>query len=97
MTFQDSPPQIVKENTEVRINCSHDDKTLLQMLWYQQRENSRSLDLIGYTYGEGSPNYEDQFKDDFKVTREDTTNGKLIINRVNLIHSAVYFCAASTQ
>lgn len=97
VTFQQSPPQIVKEKTEVHINCSHDDNSLLLMLWYQQAEDSPSLTLIGYEYGKSSPTYEGQFQEQVKLTKEDTTRGTLIIHRANLSHSAVYFCAASTQ
>uniref|UniRef100_A0A3Q4BM58 Ig-like domain-containing protein n=1 Tax=Mola mola TaxID=94237 RepID=A0A3Q4BM58_MOLML len=97
VTFQYSPPQIVKETAEVNISCSHDDNNLLLMLWYQQEKDSLSMSLIGYGYGKSSPSYEDQFKEDFRLTREDTAKGALTIRRAKLSHSAVYFCAASTQ
>ncbi|KAK2892166.1 hypothetical protein Q8A73_017831 [Channa argus] len=58
LTFHQSSPLIVKENSEVQIDCSHDDTNLLTMLWYQQRQNSLSMNLIGYTYGQSPPNYE---------------------------------------
>lgn len=61
VTFQQAPSQIVKEKTEVHINCSHNDNDLLLMLWYQQRKDSLSMTLIGYGY-ESTPNYEGQFK-----------------------------------
>lgn len=94
--FQQFPPQIVKEGTEVQINCSHDDQNLVVMLWYQQREDSPSLTLIGYGY-ETSPNYEPKFKDQVKLTRKSAVKGTLHIQSANLSHSAVYFCAASAQ
>lgn len=94
--FQPFPPQIVKEKTEVRIDCSHDDTTLLVMLWYQQRENSPSMTLIAYGY-QNAPNYEGQFEEQFELTRPKVEKGTLIIKEANLSHSAVYFCAASTQ
>uniref|UniRef100_A0A3B4T5L1 Ig-like domain-containing protein n=1 Tax=Seriola dumerili TaxID=41447 RepID=A0A3B4T5L1_SERDU len=96
VTFHQSPPQIVKDSSEVQINCSHDDTNLVIMLWYQQRKNSPSMTLIGYGY-ESSPNYEGQFEEQFTLTRQSTVKGSLIIKTANLSHSAVYFCAASTQ
>uniref|UniRef100_A0A3B4X750 Ig-like domain-containing protein n=1 Tax=Seriola lalandi dorsalis TaxID=1841481 RepID=A0A3B4X750_SERLL len=96
VTFHQSPPQIVKDSSEVQINCTHDDTNLVIMLWYQQRKNSPSMTLIGYGY-ESSPNYEGQFEEQFTLTRQSTVKGSLIIKTANLSHSAVYFCAASTQ
>ncbi|KAG8013114.1 T-cell receptor beta-2 chain C region, partial [Nibea albiflora] len=58
VTFHQSPPQIVKESSEVNINCSHDDSSRPLMLWYQQTKDSLSMTLIAYGY-KGSPNYED--------------------------------------
>ncbi|KAK2892164.1 hypothetical protein Q8A73_017829 [Channa argus] len=50
---------IVKENSEVQIDCSHDDTNLQYMLWYQQKRDSVAMTLIGSGY-RGSPTYEDQ-------------------------------------
>ncbi|KAK5886876.1 hypothetical protein CesoFtcFv8_017865 [Champsocephalus esox] len=95
--FQPSPAQIVTESTEVQITCSHDDSSLSVMLWYQQREDSLSMTLIGYGYANSEQNYEGQFEKEFELTREDTLTGALTIRSANPSHSAVYFCAASTQ
>lgn len=81
----------------VRITCSHDDGTRLVMLWYQQRTGSQSMTLIGFGYGTGDPTYEGQYKEEFKLEREDNLKGALVIPTANLSHSAVYFCAASAQ
>ncbi|XP_068573713.1 T cell receptor beta chain MC.7.G5-like [Cebidichthys violaceus] len=97
ITFQQSPPQIVEESTEVQIKCSHNDTSLLTMLWYQQRQDTMSMTLIGYGYGTSPPNYEGQFEEQFKLTREDTVKGALIVLKANPSTSAVYFCAASTH
>ena len=97
ITFQDFPPQIVKESSEVQIQCSHDDSTKIQMFWFQQKKDSLVLTVIGYVHGQGSPTYEGEMEKQFKLTKEETTKGKLIIRSANLSDSAVYFCAASTQ
>ncbi|XP_041809934.1 T cell receptor beta chain MC.7.G5-like [Chelmon rostratus] len=93
--FEQSSPQVVKEGTkEVRINCSHNDSGLQVMLWYQHKQSSRSMSLIGYTVLQGEPSYEVQFKDRFQIKRDDTLRGSLIVQAVNPSDSAVYFCAA---
>ncbi|XP_028250535.1 immunoglobulin lambda-1 light chain isoform X3 [Parambassis ranga] len=96
VTFQQSPAQIVKGSSEVYINCSHDDSTLLVMLWYQQRSDSTAMTLIGYGY-ETAPNYEGQFEEQFKLTRQGVAKGALVVLKAEQSHSAVYFCAASTH
>uniref|UniRef100_A0A4W6ETL7 Ig-like domain-containing protein n=1 Tax=Lates calcarifer TaxID=8187 RepID=A0A4W6ETL7_LATCA len=96
MTDLTQHPAIMKENSEVHINCSHDDSNLVIMLWYQQSKDSLSMTLIGYGY-ESSQNYEGLFEEQFTMTRQNTVKGTLIIHRASLSHSAVYFCAASTQ
>uniref|UniRef100_A0A3P8SE02 Ig-like domain-containing protein n=1 Tax=Amphiprion percula TaxID=161767 RepID=A0A3P8SE02_AMPPE len=96
VTFQQFPPQIVKEKTEVHIKCSHGDSSLLIMYWYQQKQDSTSLTLIGFGY-EAAPNYEGDFEQQFKLTRQSITEGALTIKKADQSHSAVYFCAASTQ
>lgn len=97
LTLYQSPPQIVEEGAEVRIDCSHNDKTFSLMLWYQQRQDSRSLTLIGYGYGSGVQNYESGFKDQFELRSEDLVTGTLIVRSAKLSHSAVYLCAVRAQ
>ncbi|KAL7380932.1 hypothetical protein ABVT39_026226 [Epinephelus coioides] len=97
VVFQQSPLQIVKQGTEVQINCRHDDTSLVIMLWYQQREDSMSMTLIGYGYANSDQNYEGQFEKEFELTREDTVTGALVVRKAKVSDSAVYFCAASTQ
>lgn len=98
VNFEQSPSQIVTEGTkELEIKCSHDDSSLSTMLWYQHKESSSSMSLIGYTVVLGEPSYETQFQGMFSIKREDMLKGSLIINTVKLSDSAVYFCAASTQ
>lgn len=83
----------MNETQNITIHCSHDDGDLDIMLWYQQKINSE-MALIGYSYGMNEPNNEDNFKDRFKQSREDTQNGKLTISNVLQPDSAVYYCAA---
>lgn len=64
------------------------------MLWYQQLHNSKLMALIGYSYGTAEPAYEPEFQKRFKMIRQDTVTGALIISNLSLSDSAVYFCAA---
>ncbi|TKS87122.1 T-cell receptor beta-1 chain C region [Collichthys lucidus] len=57
VTFQQSPPQIMKESSKVNIDCSHDDGSLYLMLWYQQTKDSLSMTLIGYGVNNYDPAY----------------------------------------
>lgn len=94
--FNQSSSQIVTEGTkDLEITCSHNDSSLSTMLWYQHKQSSRSMSLIGYTVVRGDPVYESQFKDRFKLERKEVFRGSLIIGTVS--ESAVYYCAASTQ
>uniref|UniRef100_A0A3B4FY44 Ig-like domain-containing protein n=1 Tax=Pundamilia nyererei TaxID=303518 RepID=A0A3B4FY44_9CICH len=95
--FQQSPPQIVDKNQEIQINCKHNDSSLLIMLWYQQRKENTSMTLIGSGYYQQSQSYEGEFEKQFTVARSSTVEGTLTIKNTDVSHSAVYFCAASTQ
>ncbi|XP_075344159.1 M1-specific T cell receptor beta chain-like [Odontesthes bonariensis] len=96
VTFHQSSPHIVRESSEVHINCSHDDSALVVMLWYQHNWDNNSMTLIGYGY-ESSQTYEGQFEKQYKLTRRNAVEGALTIRKADLSHSAVYYCAASTQ
>lgn len=97
-TFKQSSSQIVNEGTkELTINCSHDGSSLQVMLWYQHKQSSQSMSLIGHIVALGDPGYETQFKGRFVIKRESIQKGSLIIHTVDPSDSAVYYCAASTQ
>ncbi|KAL0969461.1 hypothetical protein UPYG_G00227660 [Umbra pygmaea] len=74
--FDQSASLIKDGGKEVDLHCSHDDSTLLMMFWYQQKQPSPVLALIGYIYGSSDPNYEDQFKTRFKMKRDGVLKGK---------------------
>lgn len=94
--FEQSASLMVKSGSRVQILCHHDDQSLVIMLWYQQKEDNQSLDLIGYGY-DTLANYMPRFKDQVNITRQGAVAGSLHILRAELSHSAVYFCAASAQ
>jgi len=81
------------KNDKKEMVCSHDDNTMLVMLWYQQKNTA--MDLIGYSYGVSEPTNEDGFKERFTLKRTDTLNGALEISELSLSDSAVYYCAVS--
>ncbi|KAI5102592.1 hypothetical protein C0J45_7944 [Silurus meridionalis] len=85
---------LAKEKDNITIQCSHDDNSLLLMLWYQQKSDSTNFSLISYIYGSGKPSNEDEFKDRFHMTKENTLKGNLTISKVLQSDSAVYYCAA---
>uniref|UniRef100_A0A3B3Y973 Immunoglobulin domain-containing protein n=1 Tax=Poecilia mexicana TaxID=48701 RepID=A0A3B3Y973_9TELE len=91
--IQQSLPQIVKENSQVQIQCSHEDKTRPFMLWYQQRDHGQPVIFIGYEYGTKAQIYGGPFEEQFKMKRENSLTGILTVLSANPSHSAVYFCA----
>lgn len=96
MTFQQPPSRIVNLDERVEIQCSHDDDSLYVMLWYQQRDYG-AMSLIGYSYGTNKPDYEPAFQNHTEILRETRVKGALSLPSAKLSHSAVYFCAATTQ
>ncbi|RVE57548.1 hypothetical protein OJAV_G00217320 [Oryzias javanicus] len=95
VTFHQTSSLIVKENSEVQIDCSHDDSALILMLWYR-RSADAAMTLIGYGYETGQ-NYEGLLEEEFTLTRRSTVEGVLTVREARQNHTAVYFCAASTR
>ncbi|XP_055718424.1 T cell receptor beta chain MC.7.G5-like [Salvelinus fontinalis] len=93
--FHQSPSLTVKERDRVEVHCSHNDNNLVVMLWYQQKQASPAMTLIGYGYSATEPNYEGLFQERFQLKRADTLTGSLVISNITSADSAVYFCAAS--
>uniref|UniRef100_A0A3B1J2K3 Ig-like domain-containing protein n=1 Tax=Astyanax mexicanus TaxID=7994 RepID=A0A3B1J2K3_ASTMX len=79
----------------VTIKCSHDDRNLNLMYWYQQKTGSTVMRLISYGYATSDPTYEEGFNHRFKMNRQKTEEGDLTIYEVLPSDSAVYYCAAS--
>lgn len=52
---------------------------------------------MGYSYDVNPPDYKKQFIDQIEILRESRLRAALIIHRVNLSHSAVYFCSCCFQ
>ncbi|XP_030212757.1 uncharacterized protein LOC115544085 [Gadus morhua] len=93
--FQESGPKMVPdEKAEVVITCSHNDSSRPLMLWYQQKQGSGPLVLLGYNYGATTSNYEDGIKEQFEIKMDDRQSGSLAVREANVTHTAVYFCAA---
>ena len=69
------------------------------MYWYQRKDDSPSLTLMGYGYYESAPNYENQdlFQKRFNITRKSVLQGALVLTEAAESDSAVYYCAASTR
>uniref|UniRef100_A0A3Q3GFF4 Ig-like domain-containing protein n=1 Tax=Kryptolebias marmoratus TaxID=37003 RepID=A0A3Q3GFF4_KRYMA len=76
-----------------KISCSHSIQSYDQILWYKQSQQYQ-MQLLGYMYGD-SP-FPEKGVD---VTMEGSANKDqtctLIINKLNVNSSGVYFCAAS--
>ncbi len=95
VTVQQNPTSILtNKNKTVVIKCSHDDNNMDYMQWYQQKDTAMALIVLSYG-ATADPNYEDGFKDRFKLERNDTLNGALKISDLSLSDSAVYYCAVS--
>ncbi|KAL7872943.1 hypothetical protein AOLI_G00120140 [Acnodon oligacanthus] len=80
----------------ITIPCSHNDNTLLFMLWYQQKSDSTAMTFIGYASATSDPFYENEFKTErFKLNKPSIQKGDLTISELLQSDSAVYYCAAS--
>uniref|UniRef100_A0A672QM03 Ig-like domain-containing protein n=1 Tax=Sinocyclocheilus grahami TaxID=75366 RepID=A0A672QM03_SINGR len=94
--IQQSPKYLrTVEEKEAKLFCRHGDNNYQYMYWYQQKSNG-AMALIVLSYGAtGDPNYEDGFKDRFKLERTETLNGVLKIPDLSQSDSGVYYCAVS--
>lgn len=88
--FQQDPHLIIEQSDKAKIPCSHNDRTLTLMLWYCQERDRKTLTLISYGYGSGTPTYESGFSERFEMTRKDLS-GELSISNPSLSDS-VYHC-----
>ena len=96
--FQQSSAKIVRKGAKgIQIDCSHDDSSYPLMYWYQRKDESPSLTLIGFGYESSTQNYEDRFEERINITRESVLQGTLVLTEAAESDSAVYFCAASTR
>ncbi|CAJ1074727.1 uncharacterized protein LOC122862178 [Xyrichtys novacula] len=78
-----------------RINCSHDESRYDQILWYK-KTNGTQMQLLGFmSFTTGYP--EDKVNVTFEGGASKDQNCTLIIEKVDLSSSAVYFCAASVH
>ncbi|TRY57916.1 hypothetical protein DNTS_014426, partial [Danionella cerebrum] len=94
---QQNPASVFANKSETaELNCSYDDSSKPNMLWYQQKDSS--LGLILLSYGASSePFYEDGFKDRFKLERTVVLDATLKISALSLSDSAVYYCAVNPK
>ncbi|XP_055087235.1 M1-specific T cell receptor beta chain-like [Periophthalmus magnuspinnatus] len=96
--FDPSSPKTVHQNTSVEINCHHDDNNMEIMLWYKQLQNGQ-LKLIVYSYIGFSPDFEEDFQENFGIKRPDTQTGTLSIfnKRVRDFQVSVLICTKGTE
>uniref|UniRef100_A0A8C1T5U3 Immunoglobulin V-set domain-containing protein n=1 Tax=Cyprinus carpio TaxID=7962 RepID=A0A8C1T5U3_CYPCA len=77
-----------------KLFCRHGDNNYQYLYWYQQKSNGGSLELIGIlNYGIAS--HKDKFKPRFNITGNAKEDAFLLISRISVEDTAVYFCAAS--
>uniref|UniRef100_A0A8C4YUM6 Ig-like domain-containing protein n=1 Tax=Gadus morhua TaxID=8049 RepID=A0A8C4YUM6_GADMO len=96
--IKQSSAKIVRKGAKgIQIDCSHDDSSYPLMYWYQRKDESPSLTLIGFGYESSTQNYEDRFEERLNITRESVLQGTLVLTDAAESDSAVYFCAASTH
>nr|CAB39548.1 T-cell receptor beta chain [Gadus morhua] len=94
--IKQSSAKIVRKGAKgIQIDCSHDDSSYPLMYWYQRKDESPSLTLIGFGYESSTQNYEDRFEERLNITRESVLQGTLVLTEAAESDSAVYFCAAS--
>lgn len=88
------PAQIYSKPEEsAEIKCSHSIKGYNQILWYKQAENGQ-FQFLGYMLA-GSAVPEAGLDVKFGGSANEGSTATIIISRLSLGSSAVYFCAAS--
>ncbi|XP_067835378.1 uncharacterized protein [Heptranchias perlo] len=86
---------VVEQLGAVELNCFQNGTARSYMYWYRQSARAGFV-LIGYSFGEGRAEYENEFKNGFTISR--TMNDKkssLKILGIKPADAAVYYCAAS--
>ncbi|KAL7862358.1 hypothetical protein SRHO_G00137990 [Serrasalmus rhombeus] len=87
-----NPPDLIKhQNDTAEIKCAHTVKDYNRMLWYKH-DQATSFKFMGYLNLQ-TPNPEAEFEN-IKLSGDGRNNGSLIISRLSVNDSAVYFCAA---
>uniref|UniRef100_A0A3B1IN06 Ig-like domain-containing protein n=1 Tax=Astyanax mexicanus TaxID=7994 RepID=A0A3B1IN06_ASTMX len=90
---EQNPTLFASKAATAVIPCSHNnDSSYNYVFWYQQKSDSTTMDLIGYTIGTGKPIKEKGFNDRFQLNRLKTTEGNLTISDLSQSDSAVYYC-----
>ncbi len=91
---QNPTPILANTNKMAEIKCSHDDSSMPYMQWYQQKDTAMALIVFSYSATDGDPKSEDEFKDRFKLERNDTLNGALKISDLRLSDFFFFFLPA---
>ncbi|KAL7862347.1 hypothetical protein SRHO_G00137880 [Serrasalmus rhombeus] len=87
-----NPPDLIKnQNDTAEIKCAHSVTNYERILWYKHTQTTK-LKFMGYLNNQ-FPNPETEFAK-ISLSGDGRNNGSLIISRLSVNDSAVYFCAA---
>ncbi|XP_073783787.1 uncharacterized protein [Danio rerio] len=87
---------IVRSGESCNISCSHGITSYNTILWYYQHEDGQGMHSIGYSF-HSSHTLENVEDKRYELNGDGKSSVTLIISKLLLNDSAVYFCAASAH